>query len=1162
VVIDIGENVGLAGGTVAITTTLLNSGFLVAGVGNDITFDNTRLALDPANCTLNPALPKVLSASVVATTSNSTTVRVFVQGPPLNNDPIPDGPLYTCTFRVLPGTPPGTYPLINGNAIAQDPNGASGFPVVGDDGAIVVTLVLPTATPTPSGVHIQIGNNIGLAGSSVPVTTTLRTAGNFVAGTGNDIVYDHTALALDPSTCMLNPALTKRLVASVVGSTATTTTVRVFVQGPPWDNSPIPDGDLYTCTFAILPGTLPGVYPLQVANPMAQAPDGSLLSPVTGGSGSVTVGLIVPTSTPTDTPTITGTPTETATPTRTPTSTASPTDTSTPTATPSATPTPVSVVIGIGSGVGLAGRDVAITTSLLTNGFAVAGTGNDITFDNTAVSLDPQNCAANPSLSKTLTASVVATTATTTTVRIFVQGPPIDNSPIPDGELYTCLFRILPGTLPGVYALTGSNGVAQDPTGAPVSRVVTDSGSITVALVVPTSTPSNTPTITGTPTETPTPTRTPTATATGTATPTNTHTATPTATPTNTVTLTPSSTPTPTAPPPLLDISASVSEDPVPPGALLTYRLVFTNAGGFTTGVLVQADTPPGTTFEGAEPQPLSAPPLGATGTVTWNAGDLGPGGAGMVAMTVRTDSSLPDGTMLLLSGYAVSSDQSPIATGPDLVTTVQNDTPFTLSKTADPDPVTPGGTLTYTVTLANRSGTALTGLVVHEVFDPNLDPTSITAFPAPDFGTSDRWSIPFLAAGAIQTISITANVKATARPGTILRNFAIALDQFGRSSRATRDTVVADTPGLALGVSDVPDPVDPGSFVTYALTYANASDEPLDGVTLHVVADDRLSLVSASPAPTAGTNLAWALGSLPPTSAGVVFATFQVDGGALPGDMLRLDAWVDDASVHLASASEVTGVTGGAATAQYSLSLTGAPRNLRLGVVTTEIYMIKVRNIGLGETSGVQITDILPAGLQFLQSAPPPSERDGSALTYRIDRMPPGASRWILIQAELDPTSPPGVSLTNQVSLTDNQGNYAQASFAGGVRAGPIKSGAFRIVLTTAKRVAAGSLLKSTLSIDNSGTAARNVGITLTGPEGATFVSAIPGPSGIRTNGGMVELAWNVPTITAPGKLSIKVTHRVRADTPTGSTLQFTAEVRAADGRADQDTKTVEVRN
>ena len=82
VLIDVGDGVGLAGMRVNVPVTL-NSSILmaeVAGTGNDITFDNTALGIDPSNCFPNPLHGKIISAAIVNVSGSSSTLRVFVQG--------------------------------------------------------------------------------------------------------------------------------------------------------------------------------------------------------------------------------------------------------------------------------------------------------------------------------------------------------------------------------------------------------------------------------------------------------------------------------------------------------------------------------------------------------------------------------------------------------------------------------------------------------------------------------------------------------------------------------------------------------------------------------------------------------------------------------------------------------------------------------------------------------------------------------------------------------------------------------------------------------------------------------------------------------------------------------------------------------------------------
>ena len=229
--VDIGFGTGLAGGPVAVQVSLVNNGLTVAGTINDITFPNAILTLDPARCILNPAIPKAISANIVSLNATTTTLRVAVQGGVAPAAAIPDGILYTCEFGIRPGTPPDTYPLLNGNVLVQDPIGTT-LATTGSDGGAVVTLVGPTPTQIPTSAQINVLTGIGLAGGKVGVQISLITNGFQVAGTANDLRFPNNALSLDPANCTLDPALPKLFSATVVALDGQDTTVRVFVQGP------------------------------------------------------------------------------------------------------------------------------------------------------------------------------------------------------------------------------------------------------------------------------------------------------------------------------------------------------------------------------------------------------------------------------------------------------------------------------------------------------------------------------------------------------------------------------------------------------------------------------------------------------------------------------------------------------------------------------------------------------------------------------------------------------------------------------------------------------------------------------------------------------------------------------------------------------------------
>jgi hypothetical protein len=105
---------------------------------------------------------------------------------------------------------------------------------------------------------------------------------------------------------------------------------------------------------------------------------------------------------------------------------------------------------------------------------------------------------------------------------------------------------------------------------------------------------------------------------------------------------------------------------------------------------------------------------------------------------------------------------------------------------------------------------------------------------------------------------------------------------------------------------------------------------------------------------------------------------------------------------------------------------------------------------------------------------------------------------------------------------------------------------------------------LKSTLTVTNGARPdAKNVTVTLDGPATAAYSSAIPGPSSQQTTpDGKLRLTWTFPTIGGPGNETIKLTQKVSASVADGTSLSFHATVSAPDGRMDDATKTVAVRN
>jgi uncharacterized repeat protein (TIGR01451 family) len=154
----------------------------------------------------------------------------------------------------------------------------------------------------------------------------------------------------------------------------------------------------------------------------------------------------------------------------------------------------------------------------------------------------------------------------------------------------------------------------------------------------------------------------------------------------------------------------------------------------------------------------------------------------------------------------------------------------LSILETGTPDPVAPGGTITYTITVNNKGPSAAGSAVLS---DPLPAGTTFQSLAAPV-----GWICSTPAAGAGGTVSCSAatlpvgsavfalvvQVGASVAAGTILDNTATISSATadpapGDESATTSTTVGSTASGLAVTLADAPDPVVAGFDVTYTIT-------------------------------------------------------------------------------------------------------------------------------------------------------------------------------------------------------------------------------------------------------------------------------------------------------------------------------------------------------
>jgi uncharacterized repeat protein (TIGR01451 family) len=317
------------------------------------------------------------------------------------------------------------------------------------------------------------------------------------------------------------------------------------------------------------------------------------------------------------------------------------------------------------------------------------------------------------------------------------------------------------------------------------------------------------------------------------------------------------------------------ADNTVTPGQTVTFTLTLTNTGdSAATGVDVD-DTLDGN-FENA-----SVVSLTSCGTYTDNSTptaididgvDVAVGTNCVIVITADVKSPLDEGTILDNTATVSAADEGGSGSTPSSDTLTVDGTPnLGTSTKADDDPdntVTPGQTVTFTLTLVNSGDSGATGVDVDDTLDGNFENASVVSLTScgssyTDNSTSTAIDIDGVdvAVGTNCVIVFTADVKSPLAEGTTLDNTATvsAADEGGAGSTPSSDTLTVDgTPNLGTSTKaddDGDNTVTPGQTVTFTLTLINTGDSNATGVDVEDTLDTNLENLSVSSLVNCGTS-------------------------------------------------------------------------------------------------------------------------------------------------------------------------------------------------------------------------------------------------------------------------------------------------------------------
>ena len=362
------------------------------------------------------------------------------------------------------------------------------------------------------------------------------------------------------------------------------------------------------------------------------------------------------------------------------------------------------------------------------------------------------------------------------------------------------------------------------------------------------------------------------------------------------------------------DLSTSKADnpDPVPPGGNITYDIVvFNNGPNDATGVTLTDTLPAGTTFLSLVTDPdwtCMTPPVGSGGTVECSLASLAFEGAAAMTLTVAVDAGVTPGTIIENTATAGAEEGDPGEGNNDGIasTTVGSPPPgadLSVTKVDDPDPVTAGAELVYTITVTNDGPDAASFVnLVDSVpsgttFVSLSEPAGWSCLtPAPGDVGDVLCSIASLDEGsAVFTLTVAVDAGTE---GTEISNSATVSssseDPDESDNTGSASTTVASTasPATLSGTKTVSGTFAPGGAVTYTVVLTNSGpntqgDNPGDEFTDVLPAELTLvgaSATSGTATPTVATNTVTWNGSLAAGASVTITIDAVIDAGAAPG--------------------------------------------------------------------------------------------------------------------------------------------------------------------------------------------------------------------------------------------------------------------------------------
>ncbi len=521
----------------------------------------------------------------------------------------------------------------------------------------------------------------------------------------------------------------------------------------------------------------------------------------------------------------------------------------------------------------------------------------------------------------------------------------------------------------------------------------------------------------------------------------------------------------------------------------ITYTITLTDHGpNNATSVQVTDLLPAGVSFVSAETSQGTY--LSSTGL--WNVGTVTTSVPQTLVLT-GTVASPNTSTDTATISHADQRDPNAANNTASAVVTPQR-ADLALAKTVSNPTPNVDDTITYTVTLTNKGPDAATSVQVTDLLPAGVTFVSDTPSQGTYVAGTGRWTVGTVNVGTPQTLVIQA-IVASSSPQTNTATITGA-DQFDPII-ANNTAAVVETPQLAdLALSKTVDDPKPnvGEVVAFTVTLGNSGPNNATNVRVTDLLPAGLSFVSDTPSqgtynPTTGV---WTVGTVSTTVSQTLLIQATVLGPSAQTNAAAVthsDQFDPNIGNNSATATETP--------QQADLSITKTVDKPNPNVGETITYTVTLSDNGPDSATNVQVTDLLPRGFFFLSFKATQGIYNPVTGLWTVGTVATTVPQTLEIVALV--TGPVSTVNTATISHAD-QFDPVIANNIATTSTDPTQADLSVTKTVNDPTPNVGETIAYTIKLTNIGASnATNVTVQDVLPAGLTFVSAQPGPGGVR---------------------------------------------------------------